>query len=249
LIAYAERLRTFGFEGIEDVNSLNTKLEIGDEITAKLMPDCILKNYFYKSMKTAGDLWYFRKRMTIQYASFIFISYIFSLSLRTPHRITFDRSTGAVFTTDMFPSVLPNQTEFGHTEAVPFRFTPNIQQFLTRQNIEGLLTASLMAIGKVLVERESELEYNLSIFIRDEVLSWNAIAQAKMSEDFKVNEAISKNIDIVVKRSRLLACEMERKTIDPSNPQPVCQSIIELINLASSLPKLYSMDPSWLPWL
>jgi len=249
LIAYAERLRTFGFEGTEDVNSLNTKLEIGDEITAKLMPDCILKNYFYKSMKTAGDLWYFRKRMTIQYASFIFISYIFSLSLRTPHRITFDRSTGAVFTTDMFPSVLPNQTEFGHTEAVPFRFTPNIQQFLTRQNIEGLLTASLMAIGKVLVERESELEYNLSIFIRDEVLSWNAIAQAKMSEDFKVNEAISKNIDIVVKRSRLLACEMERKTIDPSNPQPVCQSIIELINLASSLPKLYSMDPSWLPWL
>ncbi|KAI7948232.1 hypothetical protein MJO29_009897 [Puccinia striiformis f. sp. tritici] len=267
LIAYAERLRSFGFEGVEmlvareyhlrfmiihpqDINLMTTKLEIGDEIAAKVMPDCILKNYFFKSMKTAGDLWYFRKRMTIQYASFIFISYIFSLSSRTPHRITFDRASGAVFTTDMFPSVLSNKPEFGHTEAVPFRFTPNIQQFLTRQNIEGLLTASLMAIGKVLVERESELEYNLSIFIRDEVMHWSIIAQAKtMSEDFNSYDVISKNIDMVVKRSRLLACEMERKNIDPSNPQPVCQSIIELINLASSLPKLYSMEPTWMPWL
>jgi phosphatidylinositol kinase/protein kinase (PI-3 family) len=50
--------------------------------------------------------------------------------------------------------VSPNKPEFGHTEAVPFRFTPNIQQFLTRQNIEGLLTSTLMAIGKVLVQRE-----------------------------------------------------------------------------------------------
>jgi phosphatidylinositol kinase/protein kinase (PI-3 family) len=127
------------------------------------------------------------------------------------------------------------------------------------------------------------LEYNLSIFVRDEVLTWNVIAQAKlMSEDFNISEVISKNIDVVVRKSRLLACEMERKTvgsflyylskcvfflfetiadhlppcqnnnnnqIDPSNPQPVCQSIIELINLASSLPKLYSMDPTWMPWL
>ncbi|KAA1099348.1 hypothetical protein PGT21_004258 [Puccinia graminis f. sp. tritici] len=250
LIAYAERMRTFGFEGVEDVNSIATKLEVGDEITAKMIPDCILKNYFIRSMKTAGDLWYFRKRMTIQYASFIFISFIFSLTHRTPHRLTFDRSSGAVFTTEMLPNLLPNKPEFGHTEAVPFRFTPNIQQFLTRQNIEGLLTASLMAIGKVLVERENELEYNLSIFVRDEVLTWNVIAQAKMmSEDFNISEVISKNIDLVVRKSRLLACEMERKTIDPSNPQPVCQSIIELINLASSLPKLYSMDPTWMPWL
>ncbi|PLW40616.1 hypothetical protein PCANC_13021 [Puccinia coronata f. sp. avenae] len=248
-IAYAERLRTFGFESVEDVDLITTKLEIGDEITTKLIPDTILKNFFYKSMRTAGDLWYFRKRMTIQYASFIFVSYIFSLSLRYPHRITFDRSSGAVFTTDMFPSVSPNKPEFGHTEAVPFRFTPNIQQFLTRQNIEGLLTSTLMAIGKVLVQREGELEHNLSIFIRDEVMSWNIIAQAKMSEDFNTREVISKNIDMVVKRSRLLACEMERKTIDPSNPKPVCQAIIELINIASSLPKLYSMDPPWMPWL
>ncbi|WAR58696.1 hypothetical protein PtB15_10B34 [Puccinia triticina] len=250
LIAYAERLRTFGFEGTEDVNSLSTKLEIGEEITAKLMPDSILKNYFFRSMKTAGDLWLFRKRMTIQYASFIFISYIFSLSLRTPHRIAFDRSSGAIFTTDMFPSVLSNKPEFGHTEAVPFRFTPNIQQFLTRQNIEGLLTASLMAIGQALVQRENELEHNLSIFVRDDVMSWNHIALAKsMNEDFNINEIISKNIQLIVKKSKLLACEMEKKNIDPANPQPVCQSIIELINLASSLPKLYSMDPAWMPWL
>jgi hypothetical protein len=63
---------------------------------------------------------------------------------------------------------------------------------------------------------KGELEHNLSIFIRDEVMSWNIIAQAKMSEDFNTREVISKNIDMVVKRSRLLACEMERKTVSLS---------------------------------
>lgn len=250
LVVYAERIRSFAFEGVEDVHSIATKMEIADEITAKMIPDCILKNYFFRSMKSASDLWYFRKRTTIQFASFIFMSYTFSLSFRSPQRITFDRSSGAVYTADMFPSVLTNKPEFGHTEAVPFRFTPNIQQFLTKQNIEGLMVASLMAIAQVLVERDNELEHTLSIFVRDEVMSWNLNNQAKvLSEEIKIPDVISKNIDIIVKRSRLLACEMERKTIDPSNPQPVCQALIELINDASSLPKLYSMDPTWMPWL
>ncbi|CAH7675619.1 hypothetical protein PPACK8108_LOCUS10651 [Phakopsora pachyrhizi] len=250
LVAYAERLRSFAFEGIEDAQEITTKLEIADEITTKMIPDCILKNYFSQTMKTAGDLWYFRKRFTIQYASFIFMTYIFSISQRTPQRITFSRSTGQIHTTDMFPSVLPNRPEFGHNEAVPFRFTPNIQQFMTRQNIEGLLTASLMAIAHALTEDEDDFNNQLSIFVRDDVLSWNMSSQAKLpSDDLKARELVLSNADIVVKRARLLACEMERGTMDPSNPQPIYQTLIELINEASSLPKLYSMEPSWMPWL
>ncbi|MBW0462525.1 hypothetical protein O181_002240 [Austropuccinia psidii MF-1] len=250
LVAYAERLRSFAFEGVEDVQSISTKLEIADEITTKMIPNCIVKNYFSRTMKTAGDLWYFRKRMTMQYAGFIFMTYVFSIGQRTPHRITFDRSNGCVYTTDIFPNVLTTRPELGHSEAVPFRFTPNIQHFMTRQNIEGLLTASVLAIAYALTEQENDLDHRLSIFVRDEVMSWSLSAPGKLPiSDANVKELVLQNIEVVVKRARLLACEMERKTLDPSAPQPVCQTITELINQASNISKLYSMDPTWMPWL
>ncbi|KAG0146838.1 hypothetical protein CROQUDRAFT_656816 [Cronartium quercuum f. sp. fusiforme G11] len=252
IVAYVERMRSLSFDGVNGVDSIATKLEIADEISAKLIPDCLLKNYMSRTMKTAGDLWYFRKRTTIQYASFIFMTYIFSMSERTPARIYFDRSSGQVQTTHMYPTLSKDEPEFAHTEPVPFRLTPNIQTFLTRPNIEGLLTGSIMAIAQALTEHEHEMDlpHRLSIFVRDEIVAWNVMRQIKLApDDPKMMEMVMKNLDNVVKRARLLACEMETKTIDPQNPQPVCQSITELINQATSLPKLFSMHPSWMPWL
>lgn len=39
-------------------------------------------------------------------------------------------------------------------EAVPFRFTPNMQHFVGPICIEGILTSSIMAIGRCLTEPE-----------------------------------------------------------------------------------------------
>lgn len=42
--------------------------------------------------------------------------------------------------------------EFRNEETVPFRLTPNIQHLLLRQNIEGLLTGTLVAVAHSLTE-------------------------------------------------------------------------------------------------
>lgn len=39
-------------------------------------------------------------------------------------------------------------------ETTPFRLTPNIQDFITPAGTEGLLTASMVAIGRGLCEPE-----------------------------------------------------------------------------------------------
>jgi transformation/transcription domain-associated protein len=39
-------------------------------------------------------------------------------------------------------------------EPVPFRFTPNMQEFMTDAGIEGLLTAGINAIARCLTEPE-----------------------------------------------------------------------------------------------
>jgi transformation/transcription domain-associated protein len=41
---------------------------------------------------------------------------------------------------------------FANQEAVPFRFTPNIQHFITPVGIEGVFTSSILSIARALTE-------------------------------------------------------------------------------------------------
>lgn len=54
-------------------------------------------------------------------------------------------------------------------EAVPFRLTPNMQHFITRAGIEGVVTAAATALSRSLSPPEFDLAGTLSLFIRDEV--------------------------------------------------------------------------------
>ena len=66
---------------------------------------------------------------------------------------------------------MPNKPEFVNAEAVPFRFTPNLQRFITPIGTEGLLTSSMMAIARCLTE--SEVRHFLSSW--DELVAdWRA---------------------------------------------------------------------------
>lgn len=56
-----------------------------------------------KSMASPSDLWHIRKQMTLQMASFIFLTYVMSMGARVPSRIHISRSTGKIHTSDMLP--------------------------------------------------------------------------------------------------------------------------------------------------
>lgn len=127
-----------------------------------------------KTMSSPSELWHVRKQMTLQMASFIFATYILCVGSRVPSRIHISRSTGNLYTSDMLPCVsallfstpstrwltrLPlaipmNKAEFTNVEPVPFRFTPNLQRFVTPIGTEGLLTTSMLAIARCLTESE-----------------------------------------------------------------------------------------------
>ena len=121
-------------------------------------------------MATPADLWHIRKQMTLNFASFIFMTFIFSVGNRNPSRISFSRTTGSVFTTDLltcrldsslscdlrlnplFAAFNLSRPEFGHTESVPFRFTPNLQKFFGAIGTEGVLSSAILAIARALTE-------------------------------------------------------------------------------------------------
>lgn len=126
-----------------------------------------------RTLQSPADLWYFRKRMSVQMATFIFMTNLLSINSRAPHRVHFARASGMMTTSDMLPctcrvagqcrasltfvglaAMSPLAPEFASNESVPFRLTPNIQHLLLRQNIEGLLTATLVAVAHGLTEHQ-----------------------------------------------------------------------------------------------
>jgi transformation/transcription domain-associated protein len=136
------------------VEVLNLKTEIMEEIAFKFIPDTILCDFMTKSMATATDYWMFRKRFIRQLASATFLTYLFSVGHRQPHRLHVSRRTGNMWTSEIVPTISSNTCLYTNQEAVPFRFTPNLQTFLTPVGIEGPFNGALAALAKSLAEPE-----------------------------------------------------------------------------------------------
>lgn len=71
--------------------------------------------------------------------------------------------------TDPASAFASGQPIIASSEHVPFRLTPNMQHFITRVGIEGVVTSCVTAIAKSLTVPEFDLGGTLSLFVRDEV--------------------------------------------------------------------------------
>lgn len=54
-------------------------------------------------MNSYTDYWMLRKRFIAQYATATFMTYIFSVGNRMPHKVMISRSTGNVWMTEFLP--------------------------------------------------------------------------------------------------------------------------------------------------
>lgn len=67
------------------------------------------------------------------------------------------------------------------------------------------MTNAIFAIAQALLERENELEHMLSIFVREEVISWHHQYQKPPAEGGPKHWTL-RNIKSIVQRTRLLSC-------------------------------------------
>ncbi|CAO3646140.1 unnamed protein product [Cunninghamella echinulata] len=232
---------------------INLRMEISDEIGTSMVPSNILSKYMLREMGSYTDYWMARKQFTAQYATATFMSYIFSAGHRTPHKIAISRATGGVWTMEILPGFHQSNPIFGNGETVPFRFTPNIQDFITPVGIEGLFTSCLMATARSLTEPELELDQYLSIFVRDEVYAWYANntlhpQQRNPVIDNQAKERINSNVHQIITKAQFLSCKTDtEKTINAN--KPTNQNVIDLISQATNTQKLSQMECTWMPWL
>ena len=132
---------------------LNLRQNLFERISSSWVPETILSSYMKASAPSYVDLWTLRKQFTLSYATMTFMTYVMGIGHRFPHKTLISRQTGSVLCMDLLPSL--NQSgQFTLTEAVPFRLTPNIQNFITPVGMEGVFTSSIMAVARCLTEPE-----------------------------------------------------------------------------------------------
>ncbi|KIY71478.1 hypothetical protein CYLTODRAFT_487243 [Cylindrobasidium torrendii FP15055 ss-10] len=224
---------------------------IFDDITANLVPDDIISKFMLRSMATSADLWRMRKQFTMQVAGASFQSHSIFMGGRYPRVFQISRESGTIYSTDMVPVMAStNDPRFGTAaELAPFRLTPNMQHFMTPVFIEGLLTTGLMSIARAVSDPSSQLEHHLTLFCREEVITWYRSRGVDPETVFaQIRPWVTVNIKQVFDRITGISCKIEREQSGQSLTVPIVQTASSLISHATNPITLVKMGETFYPW-
>ncbi|KAL4904464.1 hypothetical protein BDW74DRAFT_31128 [Aspergillus multicolor] len=219
------------------------KTEMLTAIQEKWVPSTMVLDYFQKIYPNFSDFWLFRRQFAYQYAAVAFMTYMMHMGNRYPNKIMISRATGDIWGSELIPIINPNKAFFFNPEQVPFRLTPNIQTLMGPIAVEGLFACAIMAIARCLTEPRHELEQQLSIFVRDEMMFWATTHHRdRVLSAQQLRELVYNNSDIIVNRAVSLASP-------PEGNLPANQTTIDLISKAVNPQHLASGDALWMPYL
>ena len=245
------------------------KTEIFNTIQERWVPNTIALNYFKTIYVSYADFWLFRRQFAYQFASTTFMTYVMHMSGRYPMKMSISKGTGDIWSSDLLPNLNSAKAYFYNPETVPFRLSPNIQTLMGPLALEGIFTASLMAIARCLAEQDGggEMGSWLSIFVRDELYNWaqgrNQGGDGKM-EGNHLRDLVQQNADFILRRALALAKTQANTTTanaqgageggqgaqaGASGVLPACQNVVDLVSRATDPMKLAAMDGLWMPWL
>ncbi|KFY73637.1 hypothetical protein V499_06289 [Pseudogymnoascus sp. VKM F-103] len=224
-------------------HALNARMEIFSAIQDKWVPHTIALDFFKASYPAYADFWLFRRHFSYQYAALTFMTYILFMNGRYPHKLNIARATGNIWGSELIASMAAGKPTFHNPEPVPFRLTPNIQTLMGPMATEGIFTCAIMAIARCLTEPEFDLEQQLSLFVRDEMIFWfTSSHRAGSMGEGQLRETVQVNSEIIVKRTLSLAQA-------PMGMLPANQTIIDLVAKAVNPMNLAQADALWMPYL
>lgn len=251
-----EKLRAAFDPRLPKPDIMSIRVEILSAIQSLLVPSTVLKNYFLNLYKNFEDFWLFRKQFTSQYASFIFTTYMMCVNTRQPQKIHVNRGSGSVWTSDMLPCKIASKNAsldasngnrpaplFYNAEMVPFRLTPNIQKLIGKTGLEGILSVYVLVIARALTEPKSDLDQYLTLFVRDEVISWctQQDPPKPVPQDKQLREIVMLNVELIIKRVLSMAHGSSASNVST-------QSVLELIAQAVNPHNLAAADTLWMAY-
>lgn len=223
--------------------SITARLETYRAIQEKWVQHTLVLDYFTKAYPSFSEFWLFRRQFSYQFAALTFMTYILHMHNRYPHKMSIARATGNIWGSELMSCMAAGKAFFHNPEPVPFRLTPNLQTLMGPIATEGIYSCAIMAIARCLTEKEFELEQQLSLFVRDEMIFWftSSHRSTQMAEG-SLRETVQANSEIIVKRTLSLAQS-------PPGALPANQTVIDLIAKAVNPMNLAQTDALWMPYL
>ena len=218
------------------------RMEAFTAIQDKWVSNRVALEYCQQIYSSFADFWLFRRQFTYQFAALTFMTYTMHMGNRYPHKLCIARGSGNIWGSELISIMGPSKPLFGHAEPVPFRLTPNLQTLMGPIATEGIYSCSIMAIARCLTEPEFELEQQLSVFVRDEVMFWFTQQHRNNPQEGQLRDTVQLNSDLVVRKATSLA--------EPGTGNlPANQTVIDLISRAVNPMNLAQSDALWMPYL
>lgn len=239
-----EKLRPMAPNQMDQAQGHALRTEIFTAIQNKWVCNEIALNYFQATYPSYSDFFLFRRQFSYQLAALTFMTYIMHMTGRFPHKLSISRATGNVWGSELIPVMLTHKPHFYNSESVPFRLTPNLQKLMGPLAIEGLFSPAIMAIARCLTEPESgsELEQQLSIFVRDEMVFWFTQQHKNALAEGLLRDTTVQNCELVVKKAVSLARP-------PDGVLPANQTVVDLVAKAVNPAALAMTDALWMGYL
>ncbi|EKD14699.1 FAT domain-containing protein [Drepanopeziza brunnea f. sp. 'multigermtubi' MB_m1] len=239
-----EQMRTLVESKKSHDEILPSKLEIFSAITHKLVPNDIARDYFQAVYPAYSEYWLFRRQFSYQFAALTFMTYILHMHQRNPNKLNIARGTGNIWGSELMCCMAATKPIFHNPETIPFRLTPNLQTLMGPLATEGIFSCAIMAIARCLTEPEYELEQQLSLFVRDEMIHWfTSQYRSVPMVDRQLRETVQANSEVVVKRTLSLASTPVGSSL------PANQTVIDLIAKAVNPVNLVQTEILFMPYL
>ena len=151
---------------------------VGFAAAARALPASALSATISAASASPEALAALRARFANAFAMHSLACFLFSITDRSPSKISLSLATGGLTSIDPRPAYAPFSVTHGafHTgslldvyEAVPFRLTRNFVHFLSPQGVSGPVAASIVAASRGLCHHYEWLLAYLTVFFRDEV--------------------------------------------------------------------------------
>ncbi|GAB7342824.1 hypothetical protein MBLNU457_g0953t2 [Dothideomycetes sp. NU457] len=259
-----EKMRSLSPQKAEHAAAI--RLEAFAAIQDKYVPSTVVYDYFRSIFPSFDALWLFRKQFSSQLAALSFLTFTMHMTTRYPAKMTISRGSGNIWGSELIPQMAAAKPLFHNPESVPFRLTPNLQTLMGPIHTEGIFVCALMAIARCLTDSSSasstmptpnpgnangaaevgpasDLEAQLSIFIRDEMMFWFTSQHRQGLKDGELRDTVQKNADAIVNKALVIAGDPR------ANNLPASQSVLDLVARATEPRNLSACDPLWMAYL
>lgn len=230
------------------------RLQAYKDIESGVVSENVLSQYMYKTLPSCNHLWTFKKQFCSQLGLSAFLCHALQLGGRSPNKILFTKSSGAVFQMDLYPIYDSRNFLLECNEPVPFRLTRNLVTFFTPFGVEGVFAIAMSATAAATVQPSSNLVHLLSQFFRDDIMMTQQRRSVKASgqgtpapaaQDLK--DLVKANIEHCVKRIHAVAPSRDKIVLGQAVAD-IQAGTSKLLEAAMNPHSLCRMEPTWHPW-